>query len=145
MDDHRGRLRYRPAQRVAIQRDARWLDVLPFLVLSLLAALPTVQLLETQRERFSFSFQIVPIMAAIAVVPYAAPLIGLLSAAVHVLRSRQRRLEKVLFNLANLPLAAGIAASIYLVLPPQTDGFWPVLAALGSVLVFYTSMLAWSG
>ena len=58
---------------LAIQRDARWLDVLPFLVLSLVAALPTVQLLETQRERFSFSFQIVPIMAAIAVVPYAAP------------------------------------------------------------------------
>ncbi|HEY3057822.1 MAG TPA: EAL domain-containing protein [Chloroflexota bacterium] len=123
---------------LAVVHQAAWWDVLPYLVLGIVAALPTVQLLESQRERFSFSFGIAAVMAAVAVVPYAAPLIGLCSAIVFVVRSRQRRVEKVLFNLANLPLATAVAAATFVVLRPLlANELWPLVAGLAAVLVFY--------
>src|SRR5712691_11291225 len=72
------------ASALAVESRAAWWDVLPFMILGLLSALPTVQLMESQRERFTFSFGIAAVMAAVAVVPYAAPLVGFTSAIVHV-------------------------------------------------------------
>ena len=41
--------------------------------------------------------------------PSTAALVGLAEAAVHVARTSTRRMDKVLFNLASLPLAIGVA------------------------------------
>src|SRR5258708_1246351 len=76
------------ASLVAVQGTGAWLHLLPLLALGVLAALLTVDLLETHHERFTFSFGIAAIMTAVAVAPLAAPFVAAVSAAVTIIRTR---------------------------------------------------------
>jgi putative nucleotidyltransferase with HDIG domain len=93
-----------------------------------------------RRNKMSFSFGMAVCLAAVTALPAGAPLVNLAAAAVHVLLvTRQRNVEKALFNLANVTLAAGAASGAYLALAPAGGPFGVrhLLAALAAVAVHY--------
>ncbi|HEY0580668.1 MAG TPA: hypothetical protein VGE94_00700, partial [Chloroflexota bacterium] len=103
---------------VALSRSGAWADVVPFVALAILADLLAVDLVDTQTERFTLSLSIAVMMTAVVIDPAAAPLVGLGEAAFHVARSKSRRIDKVLFNLTNVPLATGVASGTYVLVQP---------------------------
>jgi signal transduction histidine kinase len=99
-----------------------------------------VQVYEAKQQKLSLSFTIGVTLAAITVQPVSAPLVSLVAALVHVLGQRQRRLDKLLFNLTNPTLAAMVASIVYLRVESlgTTDITWRLIAALVAVMTFYT-------
>ena len=79
---------------IALGQTGAWWSVLPFAVLAIVTDVLGVDLIESQHERLSFSFSIAVLMAAAAVNPSVAPLIGLVDGAAHTVRSKNRRLDK---------------------------------------------------
>src|SRR5216683_2564360 len=126
---------------LALVQTRAWLDVLPFVALAIVADLLTVDLLETRQDRFSFSFAIAVIMLATMVNPVLAPLVALAASVGHVARSKYRRLDKILFNLTNLPLATGVAVVLYLIVQPALggSGIGGLIAAFSAVVAFYAT------
>ncbi len=126
---------------IALAHSGAWASLLPFLALAIAAGLPSVHLLQTQHERWTFNFHFAVLMAAVAMIPDGAPLVGLTAAAVVVVRHRQTRLDKVLFNLGNLSLATGCAALVYTVLAPEATSFGlgHVITATLATVVFYVA------
>jgi diguanylate cyclase (GGDEF)-like protein/PAS domain S-box-containing protein len=124
---------------VALSRSGAWADVLPFVALAILADLLAVDLVDTQTERFTLSLSIAVMMTAVVIDPAAAPLVGLGEAAFHVARSKTRRIDKLLFNLTNVPLATGVASGTYVLVQPllATSGFGELLAGACAVVAFY--------
>jgi diguanylate cyclase (GGDEF)-like protein/PAS domain S-box-containing protein len=124
---------------LALLESRAWLDVLPFVALAIVADLLTVDLLETRQDRFSFSFAIAVIMLAVMINPVLSPLVALAASVGHVARSKYRRLDKILFNLTNLPLATGVAIIVYLSVLPATgaSGVGGLVAAFSAVVAFY--------
>jgi len=95
-----------------------WADLLPLLVLSAVAELFAVQVQDADDHQISFSFGVVPTMAAVVANPIGAPLVNFASGLVHVVRGRPRNASKALFNLANLPLAAAAATWVHAAILP---------------------------
>src|SRR5260370_3716467 len=126
---------------LALLESHAWLDVLPFVALAIVADLLTVDLLESRQDRFSFSFAIAVIMLAVMVNPVLAPLAALAASVGHVARSKYRRLDKILFNLSNLPLATGAAIIVYFIVQPATgtSGIGGLIAALSPVVAFFAT------
>lgn len=125
---------------VIVSVQGSWLLLAPFVALALAAEFIDVRLYEAKHERMSFSFAIAVTMAAVIALPVAAPLISATAALVHVLVRRQTRIDKVLFNLANPALAAGMAAVVAQLLHPA-DGTLTVrtlMAAVAGVVTFQT-------
>jgi diguanylate cyclase (GGDEF)-like protein/PAS domain S-box-containing protein len=124
---------------LALGQTRAWGEVLPYVVLVWFAGLLTVELLDTRHERFSFSLSIAVVMLAITVNPLLAPLVGLADSVFHIVRTRNRRMDKVLFNLANLPLATGVGSGVYLLVEPVLagSGFGQLVAGFCAVLAFY--------
>lgn len=116
-----------------------WLAVPPFIVLAVAAEFFPVQVYRANRERLTISLTGAVIMAVVAIQPFAAPLVNIAAALVHVLSRRQRRLDKALFNLTNPALAAACASGVYVALRPAHGGFSTdtLLASIASVLTFY--------
>ncbi|HLZ28266.1 MAG TPA: EAL domain-containing protein [Chloroflexota bacterium] len=123
---------------LALIRTEAWADVLPYVALAVVADLLTVELSDSQRERFTFSLSIAVLMAAAVINPSTAALVGLAEAAVHVARTRNRRLDKVLFNLAQVPLAIGAAGGVYLMVRPILQG-----VGAGDLIAGSCAVLAW--
>jgi diguanylate cyclase (GGDEF)-like protein len=121
------------------QRRQLGLDLLPLAALVVVAELLRVQVYEANRQRIELSFSIAVIMGAVTLNPAGTPLVGLAAAATHVVMTRQRRADKALFNLANVPLAAAAAAGGYAALgpPPGSFGLLHLGAALAAVLAYY--------
>lgn len=100
---------------VLVSTRGHWLVLVPFLALASVAELMKVQILESNRERLSFTLTIVVIMAAVTVVPWGAPLAALVAGAIHTACTYKRgQIGKQLFKLTNTPLAAGLASALYL-------------------------------
>jgi diguanylate cyclase (GGDEF)-like protein/PAS domain S-box-containing protein len=123
----------------ALIRSGEWTSVLPFIALAVIADFLTVELIESKHERLSFSFSIAVMLMAAAVNPALAPLVGLAAGAAHGIRGKNRRLDKVLFNLGNSPLATGAASAVYLLLRPVlgTTGVGDLATGLLAVIAFY--------
>ncbi|HEV7665102.1 MAG TPA: EAL domain-containing protein [Chloroflexota bacterium] len=126
---------------LALYQYGTWTDVLPFVALAVLADLLTVDLVDSQTERFTFSLSIAVMLTAVVIHPATAPLVGLAEAAVHVARSKTRRVDKVLFNLANVPLAVGAASGTYVLTNPALggSGIGELLAGACAVVAFYVT------
>jgi diguanylate cyclase (GGDEF)-like protein/PAS domain S-box-containing protein len=122
----------------ALFQTGAWADVLPYVALAIFADLLTVELTDTQRERFTFSLSIAVLMAAVAFNPSTAALVGLAEAAVHVARAKNRRMDKTLFNLAQVPLVIGVAGAVYQLTQPIMSG-----SGLGDLLAGSCAVLAW--
>ncbi|MBI3973345.1 MAG: diguanylate cyclase [Chloroflexi bacterium] len=129
---------------VAVHQAAGWRVLLPFLLAAAGAEFVKVRVYEADRDqKVGFSFAVAVAMAAVVVAPFGAPLVSLLAAAVHVgVVLRQRQLDKALFNLTNLPLAAAAASGVYLLLgAPAAVGeaftLWQLAGASAAVLAYY--------
>jgi signal transduction histidine kinase len=123
---------------LAIQQADGWFILLPLLALAIAAELLNLRVYEANRHEISFSFAIAVTMAAVTLLPEGAPLVSFTSAVVHLVGRRPRRLDKALFNLANPPLAAAAAATVYgLVLGVYGLVPYHLLAASAAVLIFY--------
>ncbi len=119
-------------------RTGSWLLLLPFLALAVASEFFPVQLYNANREKMTVTLTDAVVMAMVTVQPFAAPLVNVAGALVHIIARRQRRLDKVLFNLTNPAVAAGGAAGCYLLLRPSEAGFSAryLAASLASVCVF---------
>lgn len=109
------------------------------LVAVIVAELLKVTIYEARQQTLSFSLSVLVIMAAITIEPLLGPLVGLIAALVHVLATRQRALDKIAFNLANLSLAAWVGSALYLRLRPADTGFGfgHIAAASVAVVAYY--------
>lgn len=107
----------------AVWRAGTWLLLLPFLALAVASEFFPVQLYNANREKMTVTLTDAVVMGMVTVQPLAAPLVNVAGALVHVVAKRQRRLDKVLFNLTNPAVAAGGAAGCYLLLRPADVGF----------------------
>ncbi|GAC1315839.1 MAG: hypothetical protein NVSMB2_08040 [Chloroflexota bacterium] len=129
----------------AISTTGEWLGLLPLLALVIVADRLSIDLIAADRDRLSFSFSIAVVMMAMTISPPLAPLVAAGDGLVHVIRTRNRRVSKILFNLTNLPLAAGAASLISLaVLNAMPDG-WLTRLALGLLCVFTFYLVNTSG
>jgi diguanylate cyclase (GGDEF)-like protein/PAS domain S-box-containing protein len=126
------------ASLIALIQTSAWVNVLPYVALAVFADLLTVELMDTQHERFTFSLSIAVVIAAVVVNPSTAALVGLAEAAVHVARARSRRMDKTMFNLAQVPLATGVAGGVYLLVQPVLHG-----AGVGDLLAGFCAVLAY--
>jgi len=123
----------------------RWQALLPLLLLALVAEFLTVLFFESQRQRMSLSFTIAVVMAAVALVPGAAPLVSAAAALVHVVQQRQwrRGAGRALFNVGNPALAAAAASACYtqvgLRLGGESDG-WTALLTVALAVVVYQAV-----
>jgi len=126
---------------LALLQTRAWADVLPYILLAVVADLMTVDLLETRQGRFSFSFSIAVCMAAVMVNPLLAPLVGLAAGAGHVARNKYRRADKVLFNLTNVPLSTGVASAVYLLVQPElgSSGIGGLILAFSAVVAYFAT------
>jgi diguanylate cyclase (GGDEF)-like protein/PAS domain S-box-containing protein len=114
-----------------------WWSVLPFAVLAIVTDFLGVDLIDSQHERLNFSFSIAVLTCAAAMNPLVAPLIGLVDGAAHTARIKNRRLDKVLFNLGNSPLSTGAASACYLVMRPVLGD-----SALGELAIGLVAAIA---
>jgi diguanylate cyclase (GGDEF)-like protein/putative nucleotidyltransferase with HDIG domain len=123
-----------------VHQAARWLAILPLCLLAAGAELVKVRVYEADRQqRMSFSFTIAVAMGAVTIEPLGAPLVTLVAALVQVVVVlRQRNLQKALFNIANLPLAAAMASGAYLLVTSLSPTFdtWHLAAALAALVAF---------
>jgi diguanylate cyclase (GGDEF)-like protein/PAS domain S-box-containing protein len=124
---------------LALSESGGWTELLPYLGLAVVADLLAVELLETKRERFTLSLSIAVMLVAVAVNPAVAPLVGLADGLVHVARSKNRRMDKMLFNLTNMPLATGVASAAYMLVQPSLHGtgVGDLISGFCAVLGFY--------
>lgn len=104
---------------LGVGRANDWLALTPFLLLAVAAEFITVRVYEESRQEISLSFTIAVTMAAVTLMPPAAPLVSLTAAVVHLLFKRQTRIDKILFNLTNPALAAGAASWAFLLVSPS--------------------------
>lgn len=119
-------------------RTGSWLLLPPFLALAVASEFFPVQLYTANREKMTVTLTDAVVMAMVTVQPLAAPLVTIGGALVHIIARRQRRLDKVLFNLTNPAVAAGGAAGCYLLLRPAEAAFSAryLAASVASVCVF---------
>ena len=108
---------------VAVARADNWLLPLVFMALAVFAALFPVRLYETKQQKLVVNLSGAVVMAVVMLQPFAAPLVGFAGSATQSLATRLRRLDRVLFNLANNSFAAGCASGCYLLLHPDHSGF----------------------
>ncbi|MDQ6777305.1 MAG: diguanylate cyclase [Actinomycetota bacterium] len=122
----------------AIWRTGSWLLLLPFLALAVASEFFPVQLYNANREKMTVTLTDAVVIAMVTVQPFAAPLVNVAGALVHIIARRQRRLDKVLFNLTNPAVAAGGAAGCYFLLRPSEAGFSAryLAASFAGVCVF---------
>jgi diguanylate cyclase (GGDEF)-like protein len=116
-----------------------WQTLLPFVAVAVGAEFLRVEVYEARKQRISLSFSIAAIMAAVAAEPTAAPLISGIAAFVAVfVVLRQRKIEKLLFNLAQPILSAMAAAMVYAALRPTSSEISAtyLTAALAAVLAY---------
>jgi diguanylate cyclase (GGDEF)-like protein len=116
-----------------------WSAVVPFLMAAVFAEFMSVNVYQARQQRITLSFSVAAVMATIAAVPFAAPLVTLIAcffATTFVMRQREWR--KVLFNLANPVLASAAAGTVYSALRPVDSqiSIWTVAAGLAAVLVY---------
>ncbi len=123
---------------VMTTRTGGWSIIPLFILLAAAAELFPIQMYKADREKMTISYTYAAIMAVMVIQPFAAPLVNAAAALVHVLWHRQRRFDKVAFNLTNPALAAACASGVFLVLDPGVHGFTTarLIASLASVLVF---------
>ena len=90
---------------------ANWRVLPRLLALALVAEFLTVTYFDSGKQRMTLSFTVAVVMAAVALTPGLAPLVGVSAALVHVVQKRQwqRGIGRALFNLVNPALAAVIA------------------------------------
>jgi putative nucleotidyltransferase with HDIG domain len=102
-----------------VWRTGHWMTLLPFLLLAGGAECIKERVFEARDEKITMSFAIAVTMAAITVVPAGAALVSLTAAAVHVLFiQKQRKPDKVLFNLANPALSAAASSAFFMLVHP---------------------------
>ena len=91
--------------------------------LAALAGSFSIHFYEANGEKQSYNFNLAVGMAAITVFPLAAPLVHFVGIAAHLLRRKQRRVDKILFNLSSSTLAAVCAALAYIAINPDNGQF----------------------
>lgn len=126
---------------VATRDLANW-RVLPLLlVLALVAEFLTVSYFESGKQRMSLSYTAAVVMAAVALTPALAPLVGLSAALVHVVQLRQwrRGIGRALFNLVNPALAAVIAVGSAQLAGFDRGGWYASLAIVVAALAYYVA------
>jgi diguanylate cyclase (GGDEF)-like protein/PAS domain S-box-containing protein len=123
----------------AMYQAADWLSLVPLLGLAAVAELWTIRLMETGRDKLTFSFSVATVLCGVIALPASSPLVALASGLAHVALVRQRQLDKALFNITNRQVAAGLATCLYLVLRPsgREFGAWHLLAAATAALAYY--------
>jgi diguanylate cyclase (GGDEF)-like protein len=116
-----------------------WTDLAPFLILAVVAERMSVETYTVSQERISLSFGIAVAMAAAAALPHGAALVAIPLALTAAVVQSQRRLEKILFNLANYALATTISAFLYVLVRAPGEGLEPrtILASLLAVVGFH--------
>ncbi len=116
-----------------------WLVLLVCTVCAIGAVLLPIPLYEANGEKLTATLTVTVNMAVIAIQPFAAPLVSFAAALVHVLVRKQRRADKIAFNLTSPTLASACAGWIYAVLHPRLGDFSPghIAVALLSVGVYY--------
>ena len=121
-----------------VAQGGRWASLLPLLALALAAEFLTVPFFESQKQRMSLSFTIAVVMAAVAIQPGAAPLVGASAALLHIVQQRQwrRGIGRVLFNLTNSALAAALASGCYLLLGPLDAGRFVLVSIALATLAY---------
>jgi diguanylate cyclase len=127
---------------------AAWPDLLPFLVLAGVGQWVSVETFNAQRERITMTFAVVAVMAAVAALPHGAPLIAVAIAVTFTLVERQRRPDKILFNLADYALAGYVGRLTYVALgsPSEHIGLDSLVATLAAVTAFHVvnqGLVAW--
>ena len=122
---------------VVLTQSGAWAQLVPFVVLAVLADRLGVDLIESRHQRLSFSFSIAVMLLAAAVNPPLAPLVGLADGSAHSLRGSKRRLDKTLFNMTNAPLASAAASVVYLLLRPHLGG-----TGLGELAIGFLAVVA---
>ncbi|MDQ3811051.1 MAG: bifunctional diguanylate cyclase/phosphodiesterase [Chloroflexota bacterium] len=122
----------------ARQHDGVW-TLAPFIAIAVAAEFLRVDVYQARQQRITLSFSVAATMAAIAAQPAGAPLVSLLAAIVATLVVlRQRRLDRLLFNLANPVLASLAAAWVYCWLRPVGGEvtLWYLAATVAAALAY---------
>jgi diguanylate cyclase (GGDEF)-like protein/putative nucleotidyltransferase with HDIG domain len=131
---------------VATHHNSGWMLLLPFLLAAIAAEFVKVRVYEAdQDQKVSFTFTIAVTMASVVLAPFGAPLVALVASAVQVgIVLRQRQLDKILFNITNLPFAAGAASVVYLWItlpapPGEAFSLRQVTGAGAAALTYYVA------
>jgi len=117
-----------------------WRLLAALVLLGVVAEFITIQVFENERQRFSFTFSDVALLATVAALPVGAPLVAALAALAHVVQRRQWRRGpgRALFNIASPVLAAGVAAGAYgLLVPTVAVHTWATVPAVALATVLY--------
>ncbi len=99
------------------------IPLVAFVILAALAGFFPIHFYEANGERQSYNFNLAVGMATISVFPLAAPVVHLVGMAMHQAQKRQKRVDKIAFNLCSSALAAACAALVYLLLNADGEQF----------------------
>lgn len=126
---------------IATRGMADWGLLPPLLALALVAEFLTVSYFESGKQRMTLSFTAAVVMAAVALTPGLAPLVGVCAALVHVVQMRQwrRGIGRALFNLVNPALAAVIAVGTAQLAGIDRGGWSAALAIVVATLAYYVT------
>jgi diguanylate cyclase (GGDEF)-like protein len=133
---------------VEVTAAAAWSDLAPFVVLAAIGQWVSVETFNAQRERITMTFAVVAVMAAVARLPHGSPLVAVAIALTFAVVERQRRPDKILFNLADYALAGYVGRLVYTVFGSPTEhiGIDTLLATLAAVIAFHVvnqGLVAW--
>jgi diguanylate cyclase (GGDEF)-like protein len=132
---------------VDVVATGNWADLVPFLILAVVAERLSVDTYSDSQARISLSFGIAVAMAAAVALPHGAALVAIPIALTTAVIQRHDRIEKTLFNLANYALATTLGALLYLLVHAPGEGLElrTILASLVAVVGFHivnTGMVA---
>jgi putative nucleotidyltransferase with HDIG domain len=126
---------------VATRGMANWRVLPTLLALALVAEFLTVSYFDSGKQRMTLSFTAAVVMAAVALTPGLAPLVGVSASLVHVVQKRQwqRGIGRALFNLVNPALAAVIAVGSAQLAGIERGSWVAPLAIAVATLAYYVA------